>query len=58
MRAKTGSMSNVRSLAGYVETTAGEPLAFAFLGQRLRRPAAEIDARVDEMLLALVALPR
>ena len=57
MRAKTGSMSNVRSLAGYVETAAGEPLAFAFLVNGFDVPPADIDARVDEMLLAMVALP-
>lgn len=58
VRAKTGSMSNVRSLAGFVETAAGEPLAFAFLVNGFDVRASEIDARVDEMLLAMVALPR
>jgi D-alanyl-D-alanine carboxypeptidase/D-alanyl-D-alanine-endopeptidase (penicillin-binding protein 4) len=58
VRAKTGSMSNVRSLAGYVLTTAGETLAFAFLTNGFDVPPAEIDARVDELLLALVALPK
>jgi D-alanyl-D-alanine carboxypeptidase/D-alanyl-D-alanine-endopeptidase (penicillin-binding protein 4) len=57
VRAKTGSMSNVRSLAGYVETIAGEPLAFAFLTNGFDVRASEIDARVDDLLLALVALP-
>ncbi|MEZ5418932.1 MAG: D-alanyl-D-alanine carboxypeptidase/D-alanyl-D-alanine-endopeptidase [Vicinamibacterales bacterium] len=56
--AKTGSMSNVRSLAGYVDTAAGEPLAFAIITNGFDVPAREIDARVDELLLALVALPR
>lgn len=58
VRAKTGSMSNVRSLAGFVETAAGEPLAFAFLVNGFDVRPAEIDARVDELLLAMVVLSR
>ncbi len=57
VHAKTGSMSNVRSLAGFVETTAGEPLVFAFLTNGFHVRGADIDARVDELLLALVSLP-
>ncbi len=57
VHAKTGSMSNVRSLAGYVRTTANEPLAFAFISNGFDVPASEIDARVDALLLALVGLP-
>lgn len=56
--AKTGSMSNVRSLAGYVDTLAGETLAFAVITNGFDVGAREIDARVDELLLALVSLPR
>lgn len=58
VHAKSGSMSNVRGLTGIVETTAGEPLAFAFLSNGFDVRGAEIDARVDALLLALVALPR
>lgn len=58
VHAKSGSMSNVRGLTGIVETTAGEPLAFAFLSNGFDVRGSEIDARVDELLLALVALPR
>lgn len=58
VRAKTGSMSNVRSLAGFVETTAGESLAFAFVSNGFDVRGLEIDQKVDEILLALVALPR
>ena len=56
--AKTGSMSNVRSLAGYVDTLAGETLAFAVMTNGFDSRGAEIDQRVDELLLALTALPR
>lgn len=56
--AKTGSMSNVRSLAGYVETAGGEPLAFAILTNGFDVRGVDIDAEVDAILLALVALPR
>lgn len=58
VHAKSGSMSNVRGLTGIVETAAGEPLAFAFLANGFDVRGSEIDARVDELLLALVALPR
>jgi D-alanyl-D-alanine carboxypeptidase/D-alanyl-D-alanine-endopeptidase (penicillin-binding protein 4) len=56
--AKTGSMSNVRSLAGYAETAAGETLAFAFLCNGFDVRPTDIDAAVDQLLLALSALPR
>ncbi len=53
--AKTGSMSQVRSLAGYVVTEEGEPLVFAFMVNGFRVPAREIDAAMDQALLRLVA---
>lgn len=53
--AKTGSMSQVRSLAGYVVTAEGEPLVFAFMVNGFRVPAREIDAAMDQALLRLVA---
>lgn len=56
VQAKTGSMANVRSLAGYVTTTAGEPVVFAFISNGFDVRGSEIDAGVDELLLALVAL--
>jgi serine-type D-Ala-D-Ala carboxypeptidase/endopeptidase (penicillin-binding protein 4) len=51
--AKTGSMSQVRSLSGYLVTTDGEPLVFAFIVNGFRIPAREIDAAVDKALLRL-----
>jgi D-alanyl-D-alanine carboxypeptidase/D-alanyl-D-alanine-endopeptidase (penicillin-binding protein 4) len=52
--AKTGSMSQVRSLSGYVVTGEGEPLVFAFIVNGFRVPAREIDAAMDKALLRLV----
>lgn len=57
VRAKTGSMSNVRSLAGFVTTTAGEPLVFAFICNGFTTRGSDIDAGVDQILEALVSLP-
>ncbi|HUU35844.1 MAG TPA: D-alanyl-D-alanine carboxypeptidase/D-alanyl-D-alanine-endopeptidase, partial [Vicinamibacterales bacterium] len=56
VHAKTGSMSNVRSLAGYVRTLHDEPLAFAFICNGFDGRARDVDAQVDELLLALVDL--
>lgn len=57
VRAKTGSMSRVRALAGYVETAAGRPLAFAILANNFSAPAAEITRVIDEAAAALAAFP-
>jgi len=54
--AKTGSMSQVRSLAGYVVTAEGEPLVFAFMVNGFRVATREIDAAIDLALLRLVEL--
>jgi D-alanyl-D-alanine carboxypeptidase/D-alanyl-D-alanine-endopeptidase (penicillin-binding protein 4) len=56
--AKTGSMSNVRSLAGYLLTLDGEPLVFSFIANGFRVPASRIDAAMDEALVRLVKFPR
>ena len=56
--AKTGSMSQVRSLSGYMLTTEGEPLVFAFIVNGFRVPQREIDAAIDRALLRLVEFRR
>ena len=56
--AKTGSMSNVRSLAGYVMTLDNEPLVFAFMSTGFRVPMSQIDAAMDQALVRLVEYGR
>lgn len=53
VHAKTGSMTNVRCLVGYVTTAAGEHLAFAIMlnnfvrGDDERSPSSNVDAIVE-----------
>ena len=56
--AKTGSMSQVRALSGYVTTAAGEPLAFSFIINGFRVPSREVNAIMDKALVALAAFSR
>jgi D-alanyl-D-alanine carboxypeptidase/D-alanyl-D-alanine-endopeptidase (penicillin-binding protein 4) len=46
-RVKTGSIANMRSLSGYVDTRDGEPLAFAILANDFTLPAATINWITD-----------
>ena len=46
-RVKTGSISNMRSLSGYVNTRDGEPVAFAILANDFTLPAATINWITD-----------
>jgi D-alanyl-D-alanine carboxypeptidase/D-alanyl-D-alanine-endopeptidase (penicillin-binding protein 4) len=58
IRAKTGSISNVRALAGYVTTVAGERLAFAIVANNFKVRGSTIDAVTDRALIALVTKAR
>lgn len=60
VRAKTGTMSNIRALAGYVRTKDGEPLAFAIIVNNFEGAgAAAIDAidRIAVMLANFTRVP-
>ena len=56
--AKTGSMSNVRTLAGYLLTLQGEPLVFSILVNNYRGPSAEVEAIIDKAVVRLVEFRR
>ncbi|MSO45842.1 MAG: D-alanyl-D-alanine carboxypeptidase/D-alanyl-D-alanine-endopeptidase [Acidobacteria bacterium] len=57
-RAKTGTMSNVRTLAGYVRTRDGETLAFAIMAENFEGAgSAAVDA-IDRMVVRLAGFSR
>jgi D-alanyl-D-alanine carboxypeptidase/D-alanyl-D-alanine-endopeptidase (penicillin-binding protein 4) len=58
VHAKTGSMSNVRALAGYLTTTAGERIAFAIVANNFKARSAAIDAVADRALAELLGRER
>jgi D-alanyl-D-alanine carboxypeptidase/D-alanyl-D-alanine-endopeptidase (penicillin-binding protein 4) len=58
VRAKTGSMSNIRSLAGYVTTRDGERLAFAILVNNFEGPGAAALQAIDAIAVRLASFQR
>jgi D-alanyl-D-alanine carboxypeptidase/D-alanyl-D-alanine-endopeptidase (penicillin-binding protein 4) len=58
VRAKTGTMSNIRALAGYAQTRDGEPLAFAILVNNFEGPGAAAIEAIDRIAVALASFSR
>jgi D-alanyl-D-alanine carboxypeptidase/D-alanyl-D-alanine-endopeptidase (penicillin-binding protein 4) len=57
-RAKTGSFSNARSLAGYVKTSEGEAVAFTILANNYGVPPGIVDRAMDDIVVALARFSR
>jgi D-alanyl-D-alanine carboxypeptidase len=58
VRAKTGSFSNARSVAGYVRTADGEPLEFVVMANNYGAPPKVIDDATDAILVSLARFSR
>jgi D-alanyl-D-alanine carboxypeptidase/D-alanyl-D-alanine-endopeptidase (penicillin-binding protein 4) len=58
VRAKTGSMTNVRSIAGYMTTAEGEPIVFAIIANNYGVPGTEIDRVIDTILARVASFTR
>ena len=58
VHAKSGSMANVRALAGYLTTADGERLVFSIVGNNFKAPPATVDAITDRAVERLVHFKR
>lgn len=55
VRAKTGTVDNVRAIAGYIEAADGETLAFSIIANNFTISTTAIDAAADKALMRLAA---
>jgi D-alanyl-D-alanine carboxypeptidase/D-alanyl-D-alanine-endopeptidase (penicillin-binding protein 4) len=58
VRAKTGTMSNIRSLAGYVTTRDGEHLAIVVIVNNYEGTGADANESIDSMAVRLAEFTR
>jgi D-alanyl-D-alanine carboxypeptidase/D-alanyl-D-alanine-endopeptidase (penicillin-binding protein 4) len=58
VRAKTGTMSNIRSLAGYVTTRDGERLAFVILINNFEGTGVNANDALDAIAVRLASFSR
>ena len=54
VQAKTGTISNMRALSGFLITDSGERIVFSIIANHFTAPTAEIDAVAEKLLLRLV----
>ena len=57
-RGKTGSMSGVQALSGYVDTQDGETLIFAILANNYQTRASDVQALIDQAVVHLATFSR
>jgi D-alanyl-D-alanine carboxypeptidase/D-alanyl-D-alanine-endopeptidase (penicillin-binding protein 4) len=57
-RAKTGSMTGVRALSGYVTTADGERLVFSIVANNFETPPDVVTAAADAIVVALAKFRR
>jgi D-alanyl-D-alanine carboxypeptidase/D-alanyl-D-alanine-endopeptidase (penicillin-binding protein 4) len=58
LRAKTGTMSNIRSLAGYLTTRDGEHLAIVVIVNNYEGSGADANESIDNMAVRLASFSR
>jgi serine-type D-Ala-D-Ala carboxypeptidase/endopeptidase (penicillin-binding protein 4) len=58
VRAKTGSIANVRALSGYVTTLDGERIVFSVIANNFTQPQETIDGATDRAVERLANLTR
>jgi D-alanyl-D-alanine carboxypeptidase/D-alanyl-D-alanine-endopeptidase (penicillin-binding protein 4) len=58
VQAKTGTMSNIRSMAGYVKTRDGETLAFVAIVNNFEGAGASANQALDRIAVALASFSR
>ena len=58
VRAKTGTMSNIRSLAGYVTTRSGEHLAFVIVVNNFEGSGSAANEAIDAIAAHLAEFTR
>jgi len=57
-KAKTGSMTGVRSLSGYVTSANGDPLVFSIIANNFDAEPATINQATDAIVVRLAQLTR
>jgi D-alanyl-D-alanine carboxypeptidase/D-alanyl-D-alanine-endopeptidase (penicillin-binding protein 4) len=58
VRAKSGSVDNVRALCGYVDAADGRTLVFSMIANNFTGPTRDVDAAIDRALVRLAAYGR